>query len=476
MKPLPTKQHSFIFVTALLFAAGVFALVFATAEFLPLHAQTDPAQGDDVRPASVDGPDIRGGRESTPGAWPWQAALVYSGYENAYAGQFCGGSLIDAEWILTAAHCVVSYSATSVEVVLGRHQLSLDDGERISVTDIVVYPDYYSAFDGGDLALLRLSRPSTHTVVMLDTNTTDLVEERSINGTVIGWGASDENYYGSDVLREVALPFVSLETCRDAYYYYGEEAIPDAMVCAGYAKGAKSACYGDSGGPLMIPNDSEVGWTQVGIVSWGRGGCSGYENYNVYTRVSTYTTWINDCIAMPETNCLQIDQFEPDDTPATATVISTDGISQTHNFHGPEDRDWLKFEAKADTLYWIETSGIGLRSDTILWIYAADGVTALAYNDDNSEAEQSSKILWQAPADGTYYIEVDNHWQSIASATEYRIMVMPVAAQIYLPEINYFYYRPITIPGEQAPAAEPTATPTLIILPTLTTIVVTPSP
>ena len=81
-----------------------------------------------------DAPDIIGGRESAPGAWPWQAAIVFSRYENAYVGQYCGGSLIAPEWVLTAAHCVDGEPAVPMDVVLGRNKLSVAEGERISVT------------------------------------------------------------------------------------------------------------------------------------------------------------------------------------------------------------------------------------------------------------------------------------------------------------------------------------------------------
>lgn len=419
-----------------------------------------------IVPASVDEPEIRGGHEALPGAWPWQAALVYSYSDNAYSGQFCGGALIDPEWVLTAAHCVEYSSPSSMDVVLGRHKLSLDDGERISLTEIIIYPDYISPFIGGDLALLHLSRPSSQTIVTLDAPTASLAEERSLNATVVGWGATDDYFIGSDVLRQVALPFVSLETCRAAYYY---DTIADEMVCAGYDKGAKSACYGDSGGPLLIPDSSTTaGWTQVGIVSWGRGGCSGFNNYNVYTRVASYSDWIQSCVSQaPGSQCAAGDPYEPDNDAASATIITTDGISQTHNFDHLEDSDWLQFEARADTLYWIETLDLGVNSDTILWIYADDGVTALAYNDDEYPYNrQRSLLFWKAPADGLYYIEVDNHWQNQRANTDYHIRVIAVDTQIYLSNINVTH----SIPTEVA-TATPIAivlTPSLVEIPTAT--------
>jgi len=398
--------------------------------------------------------DIRGGHEATPGAWPWQAALVYANAGNAYFGQFCGGSLVAPEWVLTAAHCVEYASPSGIDVVLGRHKLSETDGERIAVDDIIIYPTYISPFVAGDLALLRLRQPSSQTVVSLDTITATVAEERSLSATVVGWGATDDYLASSDPLRQVILPLVALETCRAAYSY---DELADEMLCAGYRKGAKSACYGDSGGPLLIPSDAEHGWTQVGIVSWGRGGCSGFENYNVYTRVAAFLPWIESCIrGAPNSECGAGDSYEPDNGPASAGVITTDGVSQTHNFESSEDSDWLQFEAIGGMVYRVDTFALGINSDTILWLYANDGYTTLAYNDDQYlNDHRRSMIVWKAPADGTYYLEVDNHWQGRRTQTEYDIRVFIIDTQIYLPSVNrehleYDPSRPVTAPTPPA--------------------------
>ncbi len=74
--------------------------------------------------AQADAPDIIGGREAMPGAWPWQAALVSHMSSNDYDGQFCGGSLIATDWVLTAAHCVEGVEASLLDLVVGAHRLT----------------------------------------------------------------------------------------------------------------------------------------------------------------------------------------------------------------------------------------------------------------------------------------------------------------------------------------------------------------
>ena len=40
------------------------------------------------------------GENASPHAWPWQISLRVNGRH------ICGGSLIDKDWVVTAAHCV----------------------------------------------------------------------------------------------------------------------------------------------------------------------------------------------------------------------------------------------------------------------------------------------------------------------------------------------------------------------------------
>ena len=46
---------------------------------------------------------VVGGTESMQGEWPWQVALLYKG------GQYCGGSLVNQRWVVTASHCFSKY-------------------------------------------------------------------------------------------------------------------------------------------------------------------------------------------------------------------------------------------------------------------------------------------------------------------------------------------------------------------------------
>ena len=54
-----------------------------------------------------------GGSQAQKDSWPWQTLLASPG-----GSQFCGGSLIDEQWVLTASHCVEGSSANEIVVRL----------------------------------------------------------------------------------------------------------------------------------------------------------------------------------------------------------------------------------------------------------------------------------------------------------------------------------------------------------------------
>lgn len=135
---------------------------------VPGPAQPPPAA---AMPAGPIAADIVGGREATPGAWPWQVAILDAGARNPVDGQFCAGALIDPGWVVTAVHCVTEVAgdaeipiyANDIVVGLGVHDLKTDRAQVVPVAQIFTNPDYFdeTTDDWGDIALLRLGRPAT---------------------------------------------------------------------------------------------------------------------------------------------------------------------------------------------------------------------------------------------------------------------------------------------------------------------------
>jgi secreted trypsin-like serine protease len=240
-------------------------------------------------------PRIVGGSEVSISQYPWQAAVVEAGSGDAHPRQFCGGSLITTRIVITAAHCVYGSSASQIDVVLGRTQLSnTSEGVEIPVRAAAYQSNYNHPSESSDtpprfdVGYLVLAKPSTQPRIQIAGASEANLWSANVVEHISGWGCTSEpfifNCSTSDKLRAAQVPIVGDSTCASPSVY-GGDFDESTMVCAGVLSGGTDTCNGDSGGPLQSPIAG--GYRLVGITSWGDG-CAEANKPGVYTRVAGY--------------------------------------------------------------------------------------------------------------------------------------------------------------------------------------------
>ncbi|MEM9374663.1 MAG: serine protease [Pseudomonadota bacterium] len=244
------------------------------------------------------GQKLVGGEPISIDVAPWQAALVVSYIADAGRGVFCGGSVIDPEWVITAAHCIEGTQPSIINVVVGTSDLAAPT-QRINVESIFVHDQYLSASGSGyDIALLKLDSPANaKSIHILSSKIEDLIsDEGDLDLMISGFGAQEMGGNTSPILMGASVPFVRTTTCNSRASYGG--AINETMFCAGFKDGGVDACQGDSGGPAVVMAPDAVPYL-AGITSWGEG-CALPNKYGVYTRVSYLKQWADAIISLNE--------------------------------------------------------------------------------------------------------------------------------------------------------------------------------
>lgn len=302
-----------------------------------LHANAS-AGGDTVSsytPSERTQARILGGTEVKALKYPWMVSIqsARSGFHS------CGGALIDASWVLTAAHCVTNtkgekISPNAMRLVMNEHDLNTQSAKEIehSVAKIVVHPRYDLAnsnrFDN-DIALLKLNRPET---TITPVTLASVSPSTGAALKVMGWGVTEykddasinanNKPADSSVLLAVDVKVIDGEQCKQNYS--GVAAINSTlMLCAGSNVANKDACKGDSGGPLFQTQSGRP--IQVGVVSFGEK-CGVIKYPGVYTRVSVYKDWIEQVKKIPDDN--SVDDGAGLNVPSSATFVLPASINQ----------------------------------------------------------------------------------------------------------------------------------------------------
>ncbi|CAB3220146.1 unnamed protein product [Arctia plantaginis] len=249
-----------------MFAINTLVFLLSTPYISCLSVQESPDVG------------IIGGHDITIEKVPFIASLRLDGKIH-----FCGCSIIDEQFVLSAAHCIVPNR--EYKVLVGTSKLH-QGGSLYDVEKILVHPKYNNRTYDYDISILKLKEPL---VFSTKVNKIDLFDNsiKMKSGTIlktVGWGYTEPKGNISETLRVVQLPKVSRAPCQRAFGNKIE--ITRRMICAGGE--GKDTCKGDSGGPLIWKT------AQVGITSFGSN-CGSLPG--VYTNVFKMAHWITRTIA-----------------------------------------------------------------------------------------------------------------------------------------------------------------------------------
>ncbi|MEU7480624.1 serine protease [Lentzea sp. NPDC042327] len=227
------------------------------------------------------GAQIVGGTRASTSTYPF---VVYLATSSGF--QYCGGTLVAPNKVVTAAHCTEGDSASAVRVVAGRDDKNSTAGTVARVTRIWIHPSYTDVTRGYDVSVLTLDRNLSQTPIKFATSADSALYAAGTSSTILGWGTTSSGGSASRYLLKATVPLTSSSSCSSSY---GSDFNATHMVCAGYAQGGTDTCQGDSGGPLV------AGGKLIGITSWGEG-CASAGYPGVYARVSTYATQIQQQI------------------------------------------------------------------------------------------------------------------------------------------------------------------------------------
>jgi hypothetical protein len=230
---------------------------------------------------------ITGGTDVDISEFPWQIYLESRNY-------LCGGSIIDNEWILTAAHCAVDDNnvvirASEMEVKAGANNpRNPSDGRLYYVSQVIVHEDFDPVTLNNDIALLKLREPISYVnaepiKLISEIDALDGATDPGVMTWVTGYGITsiDPPAYPT-TLQMIRLPIVTNEQASTVW-----KNIPGTDMMAGYRTTNKDACTGDSGGPLVVAVSGS--YKLAGLVSWGSSKC---DTYGAYTRLSLFESWI----------------------------------------------------------------------------------------------------------------------------------------------------------------------------------------
>lgn len=201
--------------------------------------------------------------------------------------QFCSGTLISKNIVLTAGHCGEFLEGREGSVLFG---LSEQSSVAVKIEKVIIHSGYNNdstyMYKGepigqnwNDLALIKMvaDAPAGYMPAEMLTDDSLLIDQAVV--TLAGYGLTSGGFSGTGagVLRKTD---VKIEASK----FSDQEFATD--------EAANGSCNGDSGGPVYLTTGSKV--YVIGATSRGDRYC---KSYGVYTAVSRFQPWIAETMA-----------------------------------------------------------------------------------------------------------------------------------------------------------------------------------
>ncbi|XP_073881227.1 serine protease 57 isoform X2 [Macaca fascicularis] len=245
------------------------------------------------KPAPLSGPQfgswgaqIIGGHEVTPHSRPYMASVRFGGQHH------CGGFLLRARWVVSAAHCFSHRDLRTGLVVLGAHALRTAEPTQqvFGISAITNHPDFHPVTHVNDICLLRLNSSAVLGPAVGLLRLPGRRARPPTAGTrcrVAGWGFVSDFEDLPPGLMEAEVRVLDLDVCNSSWKGH----LSRTMLCTRSGdRHRRGFCSADSGGPLVCRNRAH------GLVSFSGLWCGDPKTPDVYTQVSSFVAWIWDVV------------------------------------------------------------------------------------------------------------------------------------------------------------------------------------
>ncbi|XP_045488884.1 chymotrypsin-2-like [Pieris rapae] len=232
---------------------------------------------------------IVGGKDATPGIAKYLVSIRARNRNQEW--HHCGGSILNEEYVLTAAHCLYKKRADELSIVAGSHKLN-EGGERYKIKKLVIHEKYSKPTIKNDIGVVQIEGKLKYNDKV---QPIELLKEMAPVGKkclLTGWGYVNFNRKTvPNNLQMLEFKTISNDDCtkqfkRSRYRIFVP--VDAGQLCVKRPKNS-GACKGDSGGPLVI-QDEKNKTVQIGVVSWGIP-CTA-EFPDVFASVHGFYNWI----------------------------------------------------------------------------------------------------------------------------------------------------------------------------------------